>query len=95
MVEIGDIVARNGDRYVVAELMGNAHGGQDARLVRKRSASLPNKLASLVVDIAGLEVVEAPVFEPGERVRIARESGTVQSTSDGHVLCSWTSASIP
>lgn len=79
-VAVGDIVVtESGVRWVVAELIGNAHGGQDARLIRPSDG----RSTGLLKDVSGLTVVESPSFQPGDRVTVNGLKGTYQDSQNG------------
>lgn len=73
MANVGDIVLVGGIRHVVMEFIGNANGAQDARCVRSSTSGM----IGIVKDASYLPVVETPVFEVGERVRVGKIPGTV------------------
>jgi hypothetical protein len=81
MVREGDIVVtESGLRWVVLELIGNAHGGQDARLIRP---SDDGRSPALLKDVSGLIVVESPSFQPGDVVSVNGLKGGYLGTENG------------
>jgi hypothetical protein len=84
MAQPGDIVvAESGLKWVVLELIGNAYGGQDARLIRPSS---DGRYTALLKGTSGLIVIESPSFQPGDAVTIDGLKGTYMSReADGDV----------
>ncbi|TGQ08706.1 MULTISPECIES: hypothetical protein [unclassified Mesorhizobium] len=81
MAREGDIVVtESGLKWVVLELIGNAHGGQDARLIRKSDDS---RSTGLLKDAAGLTVVESEPFQEGDRVTVNGLAGSYLETQNG------------
>ncbi|MDX8537850.1 hypothetical protein RFM23_09470 [Mesorhizobium abyssinicae] len=81
MAREGDIVqTESGLKWVVLELIGNAHGGQDARLIRKSDDS---RSTGLLKDAAGLTIVESPSFQEGDRVTVNGLAGSYLDTQNG------------
>ncbi|TIX17241.1 MAG: hypothetical protein E5V41_11475 [Mesorhizobium sp.] len=81
MAREGDIVqTESGLKWVVLELIGNAHGGQDARLIRKSDDS---RSTGLLKDAAGLAIVESPSFQEGDRVTVNGLAGSYLDTQNG------------
>ncbi|TRC93900.1 hypothetical protein FJV77_20710 [Mesorhizobium sp. WSM4306] len=81
MAQLGDIVVSgSGLKWVVLALTGNAHGGQDARLIRP---SDDGRYTGLLKDISGLIVTESPSFQPGDPVTVNGLKGGYLGTEDG------------
>ncbi|MHC2797421.1 hypothetical protein ACVINZ_006433 [Mesorhizobium jarvisii] len=77
----GDIVvAESGIKWVLLELIGNAFGGQDARLIRPSSDGRPT---ALLKGVSGLLVIESPSFQPGDPVTVNGLKGGYLGTEDG------------
>ncbi|ANN59766.1 hypothetical protein A9174_25645 [Mesorhizobium loti NZP2037] len=77
----GDIVvAESGIKWVLLELIGNAYGGQDARLIRPSS---DGRSTALLKGVSGLLVIESPSFQPGDAVTVNGLKGGYLGTEDG------------
>jgi hypothetical protein len=82
MARVGDVVVSDsGLKWVLLELIGNAHGGQDARLIRR---SGDGRYTGLLKGASGLIVTESPSFESGEPVTADGFKGSFMSL-DGDV----------
>ncbi|RUW44356.1 hypothetical protein EOA32_36850 [Mesorhizobium sp. M1A.F.Ca.ET.072.01.1.1] len=81
MAQLGDIViSGSGLKWVVVELIGNAHGGQDARLIRP---SDDGRFTGILKDLSGLIVAESPSFQPGDSVTVNGLKGGYLGTENG------------
>ncbi|RUX73895.1 hypothetical protein EN925_15065 [Mesorhizobium sp. M7A.F.Ca.US.006.04.2.1] len=86
MAQLGDIVTvESGLKWVVLELIGNAGGTQDARLIRP---SGDGRNTGLLKGASGLTVTASPSFQPGDPVTVNGLKGSYLGTEDGvaHVL---------
>lgn len=76
-VKVGDIVMlASGLKYCVQAFVGNAHGGQDAKLIRKNS---DGSFTGMQKSTDFLIPAETPVFESGEAVRVDGFKGQYMS----------------
>ncbi|MER8545976.1 hypothetical protein NKH41_09570 [Mesorhizobium sp. M1169] len=80
-VAVGDVVVtQSGLKWVVLELIGNAHGGTDARLIRPCDGV---RFTGLLKDVSGLIVTDSPSFQPGDPVTVNGLKGGYLGTENG------------
>ncbi|WP_224545594.1 hypothetical protein [Mesorhizobium sp. CA16] len=94
-VAVGDIVLLgSGLKYCVLGFVGNASGGQDAKLIRKNS---DGSFSGFQKSTSMLIPAETPTFESGEAVKVDGLPGAFMSFDgdDARVLLAPRSRALP